>query len=127
MGIDDLRRAGWMRGGALLAVVLLLAAIAFQTLVTPSGGRSPNAIVWLVCSLPLAMFLPGLWRGGVRSYAWLSFVSLLYFAQSVTAVFGAALRPVDILSLCASVALFTCTLLFVRWRSRGERAATAQA
>jgi uncharacterized membrane protein len=127
MSIDDLRRAGWMRNGALLAVVLLLAAIACQTLLMPSGGRSPNAIVWLVCSLPLAMFLPGLWRGGVRTYAWLSFVSLLYFAQSVTALFGPVLRAVDVLSLCASVAVFVCTLLFVRWRSRGERATAAQA
>jgi uncharacterized membrane protein len=75
-------------------------------------------------SLPLLVFLPGLWRGGVRSLAWLSFVSMLYFAQAVTAVFAAP-RVVTVLELIASVTLFICTLLFVRWRARADREAAA--
>ncbi len=114
------RRADWMRKGALLAMLLLLAAIALQTLVAPSGNRQPNVVVWLLLSLPLLIFLPGLWRGGVRSFAWLSFVSMLYFAQAVTAVFAAP-RVLTVLELVASVALFVCTLLFVRWRARADR------
>jgi uncharacterized membrane protein len=114
------RRAEWMRKGALLATLVLLAVIALQTLVAPSGNRQPNIVVWLVLSLPLLVFLPGLWRGSVRSLAWLSFVSMLYFAQAVTAVF-AGLGAVTVLELLASVALFIFTLLFVRWRARAER------
>lgn len=118
------RRAAWMRKGALLATLLLLAAIALQTLIAPSGGRQPNVVVWLVLSLPLLIFLPGLWRGGIRSFAWLSFVSMLYFAQAVTAIFAGP-RFMNVLELSASVALFVCTLLFVRWRARAERDAAA--
>jgi uncharacterized membrane protein len=114
------RRAEWMRKGALLATLLLLAVIALQTLIAPSGNRQPNIIVWLVLSLPLLVFLPGLLRGGVRSLAWLSFVSMLYFAQAVTAVFAVP-GPSTVLELVASVVLFTCTLLFVRWRARADR------
>jgi uncharacterized membrane protein len=120
MTTSNFLRSEWMRRGALLATLLLLAAIAVQTLIAPSGNRSPNVIVWLVLSLPLLIFLPGLWRGGIRSLAWLSFVSLLYFAQAVTALFAGA-SALNMLELLASVVLFTCTLLFVRWRARADR------
>jgi uncharacterized membrane protein len=115
------RRADWMRKGSLLALLAMLAAIALQTLVAPSGNREPSVIIWLLFSVPLLIFVPGVWRGGLRSHAWLSFVSLLYFAGSVTALF-AGLRFLNILELIATIALFTCTLLFVRWRARADRA-----
>lgn len=120
---DYARRAVWARNGALLATLALLALIAFETMIEPTLGRRPNVVVWIALSLPLLVFLPGLWRGGVRSYAWLSFVSMLYFAQAVTALFAASVAPSSIASLAASVTLFVCTLLFVRWRARAERAA----
>lgn len=116
-----LRWSTWARGGALGACLLLLAIIAFETVIAPAGERRPNVVVWVALSLPLLIFLPGLWRGGLRSYAWLSFVSLLYFAQAITALFGAPAQWLPIVSLLASVALFVCTLLFVRWRARAER------
>jgi uncharacterized membrane protein len=119
---DYARWAGWMRSGALLSTLVLLAIIAFETLVAPSGGRQPNPVVWIALSLPLMIFLPGLWRGGLRSYAWLSFVSLLYFAQAVTALFAGQQHLLERLDLIASVALFSCTLLFIRWRARADRA-----
>jgi uncharacterized membrane protein len=117
------RGAAWMRRGALSASAVMLIIIVLQTLVAPSGGRHPNVVVWCALSLPLLIFLPGLWRASPRSYAWLSFVSLLYFAQAVTALFVAQQRLLDQLNLVASVALFICTLLFVRWRARVDRAA----
>jgi uncharacterized membrane protein len=116
------RWAELMRYGALASTLVLLAIIAFDTLVAPTGGRRPNPVVWIFLSLPLVIFLPGLWRGGLRSYAWASFVSLLYFAQAVTAVFAAQQSIIDRLDLVASVTLFTCTLLFIRWRARADRA-----
>ena len=118
------RRAEWMRRGTLLAILSLLATIAWQTLVSPSGNRQPNVVVWLALSLPLVILLPGLWKGGLRSHSWSSFVSLLYFAVAVTG-FAAGARTAVVLELVASVALFVCTLLFVRWRARADRAAAA--
>jgi uncharacterized membrane protein len=126
MACDYAAWAARVRYGALLSTAVLLAIIAIDTLFAPSGGRAPNPVVWAALSLPLLIFVPGLWRGGLRSYAWLSFVSLLYFAQAVTALFVAQQRLLDRLDLLASVALFTCTLFFIRWRARAERAAAAQ-
>ena len=123
---DYRRWSAWVRYGALAATVALLIVIAVETLLAPSGGRQPNGVVWCALSLPLLIFLPGLWRGGLRSYAWLSFVSLLYFAQAVTALFVAQQRLLDRLDLVASVALFVCTLLFIRWRARADRAVATQ-
>jgi uncharacterized membrane protein len=119
---DYARWAELARYGALSSTLLLLAIIAFDTLIAPTGGRQPNPVVWVFLSLPLAIFLPGLWRGGLRSYAWTSFVSLLYFAQAVTAIFAGQQRIADRLDLIASVTLFTCTLIFIRWRARADRA-----
>lgn len=118
--------AAWVRRGALASTALLLIVIAIETLLAPSGGRQPNVVVWCALSLPLAIFLPGLWRGGLRSYAWASFVSLLYFAQAVTALFVVEQRLLDRVDLLASVTLFICTLLFIRWRARADRAAAIQ-
>jgi uncharacterized membrane protein len=99
----------------------LLLAIALATLVIPSGGRAPNPTVWLILSVPLLIFLPGLWRGRVMTHAWLCFVSMLYFAMAVTNLAVPHWRLLDVVELMLSVALFGSALLFVRWRSRALR------
>lgn len=99
----------------------LLLAIALATLVIPSGGRAPNATIWLILSVPLLIFLPGLWRGRVMTHAWLCFVSMLYFAIAVTNLAVPHWRLLDVAELLLSVALFGSTLMFVRWRSRALR------
>lgn len=115
--------AGLAQRGAQLCIALLLLLVAVDTLIAPTGGRQPNPVVWFALSLPLLIFIPGVWRGGLYSFAWLSFVSLLYFAQAVTVLFTPLWRGLDILHLAASVMLFVCSLFFVRWRARADRAA----
>ena len=113
-------RAWWMTW---LALVALLVVIAGNTLIAPTGGREPNWIVFFVWSLPLLIMLPGAWRSGISSFTWLSFISLLYFAQAVLALAAPQPRWLDGVHLLASIALFIGALLFVRWRARANRAA----
>ena len=100
----------------------LLVVIAIDTLIAPSHERAPNVVMWLILSLPLLIFVPGVWRRGIYSFAWLSFVSLLYFAQSVTALFVPWRRPLDVVHLALSIALFICALLSVRYTARARHA-----
>lgn len=106
---------------ALLSLVVLLVVIAIDTLIAPTQGRSPNVVVWLLLSLPLLIFLPGMYRGSVNSFAWLGFVSLLYFAQAVTALFAPWRRELDVVHLVFAVALFVSAMLSVRYTARANR------
>ena len=106
-----------------ISYVALLAVIAIDTLIAPSHGRAANGVVWLGLSLPLLIFAYGIWRGGLYSHAWLSFVSLVYFAQGVTALFVPGWRWLDVVYLLASIALFVGAMLSVRYIARARRAA----
>lgn len=105
-----------------LCLMALLVVIAIDTLIMPSRERSPNVVVWLLLSLPLAIFVPGLRRGAINSFTWLSFVSLLYFAQSVTSLFTPWWRWLDVVHLVLTVTLFTGAMLSVRYTARARRA-----
>jgi len=113
-----------LRRITLICIALLLAVIAIDTLIAPSNAREPNPVVWVILSLPLLIFVPGIRRGGIYSNAWLSFVSLLYFAQGVTALFTPWRRSLDVAHLSLSIALFICTMFYVRYAARAQRAAS---
>lgn len=101
----------------------LLFVIALDTLVIPSRERAPNIVVWFVLSLPLLIFIPGLRRHSINSLTWLSFVSLLYFAQSVTSLFVPWWRWLDVVHLVLTVTLFIGAMLAVRFTARARRLA----
>lgn len=108
----------------LVCLLVLLVVIAIDTLIAPSNAREPNVVMWVILSLPLLIFLPGVWRGGIYSFAWLSFVSLLYFAQSVTSLFVPWRRLLDVVHLLFSIALFMFAMLSVRYTARAQREAS---
>lgn len=120
------RRAQLMRQATLFSLAALLVLVALDTLIVPTGERHSNPLVWLVLSLPLLILVPGVWRGRFQSYIWLGFVSMLYFARAVVALFVPNWRGLDIAQLVFSIVLFIGALLFVRWRARANRAAAAQ-
>jgi uncharacterized membrane protein len=117
------RRAELARGIVLFSLAALLLIVALDTLVIPSGARHANPVIWIALSLPLLVLVPGMWRGRLGSSTWLGFVSMLYFAQAVVALFSPLRRPLDVMQLLFSIALFSGALLFVRWRARANRAA----
>lgn len=104
---------------------LLLVAIAIGTLLWPGREREPSVIIWAIQTLPLLIVMPGIWRAGVVAHAWLSFIAMLYFAAAVTNLFVPPLRILDVLELIFSVEIFVGAMLYVRWRSRAVRAASA--
>ncbi len=135
MQVDWQRRATLVRWIVAGNYVLLLLLIAVETLLWPGRGREPNVTIWILQTLPLLVVMPGIWRGGVRAHAWLSFIAMLYFAAAVANLplsnFTApaapalpAMRWVDVLEVILSVELFVGTMLYVRWRSRAVRATT---
>lgn len=105
-----------------ICLAALLIVVTIDTLIMPSRDRAPNVVVWLVLSLPLLIFVPGVRRGSINSFAWLSFVSLLYFAQSVTSLFVPWWRWLDVLHLIFTVTLFIGAMLSVRFTARARRA-----
>jgi uncharacterized membrane protein len=111
VGTTSLWVAAW--AGA----VLLLACEALD-----AYQRGAPAVVWFFKLAPLLLVLPGALRDRLRSWVWVSFVSLLYFLFAVQRVFAepAALRGQ--LELLAVVVLFLASMLYVRWRARELRA-----
>lgn len=120
------RRAQLMHRATLVSLGALLVLVALDTLIVPTGERHANPVVWFGLSLPLLILVPGAWRGRFQSFIWLGFVSMLYFALAVVALFSTRWRGLDIAQLVFSIALFVGALLFVRWRARANRAAAAQ-
>ena len=115
------RRAGIARMLVLSSYVALLLLVAVGTLILPTRDRAPNVTIWIIQSLPLLIVVIGIVRGGVIAHAWLSFISLLYFAMAVTELFVPPLQILDVLKLIFSIELFFGAMLYVRWRSRALR------
>lgn len=107
---------------ASVSLIALIAMMLLTTGVMPSGGRAPNWVVGLLLSTPLLTVLPWVLRGSVTAHVWASFISLLYFGIAVTNLFLPRRGLFDGIELLLSIALFTATLLFARWRSRALRA-----
>jgi len=64
--------------------------------------------------VPLAIFVPGLRARKLRTYAWLSFVSLLYFVQSVQTAFTVEDRAYGIVVTLIISCLFCALVVYIR-------------
>jgi uncharacterized membrane protein len=79
--------------------------------------------VWVLWYLPLLVLVPGMLRDRLRSVAWLSFVSLMYFVVGVQRLFaepGSLRAQVELLAV---IGLFMASMFYVRQRGRELRAA----
>jgi len=105
-----------MRALSLLSWLLLLIVQVLDSWFTQ--------VPWIIVLgkiLPLLIFLPGIIGDNLRSYIWLCFVSLLYFLVLVERLFAQPDNVLAILGMTAVVTLFTCAMLYVRWRARELR------
>lgn len=102
--------------GARLVAWLAWACLVAQQALDAAALHAPW-IIWLFKLLPLLVFLPGMLRDRLRSYIWLCFVSLGYFALLVERLFAIPGSPLAILGMAAVVLLFVATMLYVRWRA----------
>ena len=76
-------------------------------------------VIYLIQIIPLLLFLPGLYRTRLRSYAWLSFVILLYFMRGILTAFETKTRLIGVTEVVICTLLFCCIVIFIR-RYRGH-------
>ncbi|MFN9944937.1 MAG: DUF2069 domain-containing protein, partial [bacterium] len=62
------------------------------------------------------VFLPGLARGGWKTYMWLCFALMVYFCMTVTELFGPNKELTDALELVAISVVFVAAMFYGRWR-----------
>lgn len=78
-------------------------------------GNLPAVIfLWTIKMLPLMIFIPGLHKRHLRTYAWLSFVTLLYFVIGVQTAFVETTRIYGIIVTLAFSVLFCALILYIR-------------
>jgi len=106
--------------GSWISLAALLA-----TLVIDAWQRQAHYVLWLFWLAPLAVLLPGLARDRLRSFAWLTFVVLMYFIMAVLRIFAEPHSPRAQLELGAVVQLFCSAMFYIRERGRELQRANA--
>jgi uncharacterized membrane protein len=71
--------------------------------------------LWLVQTLPLLIFIPGLMQQRFRTYSWICFVILLYFTWSVVNVMSPFINWTDVVVVTLSVVIFITAMMASRW------------
>jgi len=103
------------RRAAMITYFTLLVVFTGYSLWQLPGSNLPSIIfLWLLRSVPLLIFLPGLLKRHLRSFAWLSFVILLYFVQSVQTAFTEDGRLYGIVVTGLLSVLFTAIVVHIR-------------
>lgn len=108
------------RTSVTLLLVLLLAALALQTLRQPLPA---GALAFLLAFklLPLAAFLPFLWMGRMMAALWFSMFLMPYFCWAVLGAFvpGTEGRLAVLVAVLIS-ACFGAALLMIRWQRAAD-------
>jgi len=108
--IEQSHRVVILSYGSLLAVFALYAL--WQ--VVNDGNAVAVLVLLIIKTLPLVIFIPGLRVRRLRTYAWLSFVSLLYFIQSVQTAFTQDGRLYGIVCTLIIATLFCALVMYIR-------------
>ena len=114
--MSTLRYRAWLATWISFTVLALLQAL-------DAWQRGAPWFIWMVKLLPLLMFVPGMLRDNLRSYIWLSFITLGYFIILVQRLFAQPDSFYGISAMTAVVVLFIASMLYVRWRARELRMA----
>ena len=99
-------------------------AVLFGAMAIDAWQRGAPPLVWLFWFLPLGVLLPGILRDRLRSVAWLSFLTLLYFVVAVQRIFAEPDSVRAIVQLVAVIALFMASMFYIRQRGPELRAAS---
>lgn len=115
-GKDVNRLAEKSRIWVLISFIGMLILLTANSILFPTEGARTWVIV-LFQTLPLLLFVPGVWTRRPRSHAWLCFVSLLYFTQGVTQSFIPDNKIFGLTLSILSIVLFSAAMMFSRWES----------
>lgn len=103
------------RIAVLLSYYALLGVYTLNSLwLIPGGNVTAIVFLWLLKVVPLLIFLPGLRRKHLRTYAWLSFVVLLYFVVGVQTAFVEQTRVYGIVITLLMSLLFCALVVYIR-------------
>ncbi len=111
----------WPLLATVAAVALLLLGLAWELLLDPlrPGGS------WLALKVvPLAIALPGLWRGKPYTFKWMSLMIWFYVGEALVRVAG--LTPVERLLAWHYLALSLALSVAVMWGAKAFRVATTR-
>jgi len=92
----------------------LLLYFGVNSLLSLPGLSLAMPVIWLLQTIPLLIFLPGLLRTRPRIFAWLSFVILLYFMHAVLLAFDPARRWLGVTEALLCTSLFALLVVFIR-------------
>lgn len=106
-----LRRARWV---VLAACYGLLLYFLVSSVVAINRFAIATVIIWLIQSIPLLIFMPGIHRQRLRSYAWMSFVVLLYFMHGVLVAFTPGRLVFGLIEVSLCTLLFLFLILYIR-------------
>lgn len=93
---------------------LLCTYTAYGLWQVPDGNIPALGFLWILKMVPLLIFAPGLRRQHLRTFAWLSFVVLLYFVVSVQTAFVEQTRLYGIVVTLELSVLFCALVVFIR-------------
>lgn len=110
--------ARWITLGSLIG---LLAVFCLSNSIEPQGSLFRVSVQ----SIPLLLFIPGVWIGHHRTYSWLCFVILFYFTAFVVEAMSPFATLADYLATGLTVVLFLAAMMASRWRQH-SRLATQQ-
>lgn len=118
MDVDIQARLARFKYVTLTALLLLVLQLSYNTLLSPPINKAPNSTMWLIQVLPLLLMVPGLLRGGHRSYALLCFLSMIYFMASVVNAFTPGYTWPPYVEIALVVIIFVAAMLYARYVRR---------
>jgi len=98
----------------LLAFYGLIAYFLITSLRVLASPNFTTLVIWIIQICPLLLFLSGLHRNNLRTYAWLTFVCLLYFSHAVLVSFNPDRLYFGLVEVALCCLLFVSLIVFIR-------------
>lgn len=102
------------RIAVLASYYALLAYFAVNAIIVFEEIRLASLVIWLIQIIPLLLFVAGLHRARLRTFAWLCFVVLLYFMHGVLVAFQPQRLWLGLIEVTLCSLLFVLLILFIR-------------
>ena len=106
---------------ALICFYGLIFTLFLSSLFVSPISVSSKIIIWAIQIIPLLAFSFGVHAKHLRSMIWLSFISLIYFAQALLSVLEEKRGILDIAEILFSSGLFLSLILYIAIRQRSTK------
>ena len=103
-----------LRKSLLAAYYALLIYFVVSALMVFGEFRPASLAIWLIQVTPLLIFARGLHYANLRTYGWVSFVILLYFAHGVLIAFQPGQFWHGVVETILCTVIFVLLILFIR-------------